>query len=41
MESVSRSEDVWYSRPYLLRGLRELRGLFTPLGQVLLFVAKL
>ena len=40
VKSVSQPEDGWDSRPYLLRGLRELRGLFTPFGQVLLFVAK-
>jgi hypothetical protein len=38
VKSVSQPEDGGGNRFYLLR---ELRGLFTPLGQVLLFVAKL
>ena len=41
VKSVSQPEDGGGNRLYLLRGLRELLGLFTPLGQVLLFVAKL
>ena len=38
VKSVSQPEDGEGNRFYLLR---ELRGLFTPLGQVLLFLAKL